>query len=588
MDLVEGSDFTMPVVDNARSVAFKSLPPVPENNDPSSTTIVLFYQYIEPQLSKKQHREAMAKVTEIANANGIKGRGRCAPEGLNCTLTGSAEGVRGFCNGLRAWNDVFKGTDFKITDGLEKRHGFKSFGLRKVEELVGYGLSGEKAPVLETKVGVHLEADEYHKMMNDTTQGEDTVIIDVRNAYESAIGHFAPQAGGAKLIDPKMRNSHDWPGWLAKPETQEMLNGKRVMMYCTGGIRCERASALLGEVSAATPGFKPKGIFELRGGIERYIKTFPEGGAWAGKNYVFDRRLVQVPEAKPRGELEKDVGKVKAKCAGCRKPWDVYRGQAKCSGTNVFHGNGLGQPCGVPIILCPSCEARPQVVETAICELCREGYVAPAPSLLDFNRLREAKRKRCEAGAAPEVETEEDRKKAKKAAKKAKKEKGEAPGDEAGSRRVFVGKLPLTVDASMVKAALSLGAAGGAEAVAATGATLAAGAVEAVHWITDKTSGAFYGSCFVQMKTRELAEAAVASYSAVAVASAVGGGSKGQGEKGKSAKKKGKWQKGGAVAGGVLGLLAGKNLRVAMAPPREGEAWPPAGGFSHRERPPVC
>jgi len=69
----------------------------------------------------------------------------------------------------------------------------------------------------------------------------------------------------------------------------------QVMMYCTGGIRCERASALLGDVAAASGGnFKPAGVFELRGGIERYLKTYPEGGAWAGKNYVFDRRQVQV------------------------------------------------------------------------------------------------------------------------------------------------------------------------------------------------------------------------------------------------------------------------------------------------------
>lgn len=68
-------------------------------------------------------------------------------------------------------------------------------------------------------------------------------------------------------------------------------------MYCTGGIRCERASALLGDVAAASGGsFKPAGVFELRGGIERYLKTYPEGGAWAGKNYVFDRRQVQVLE----------------------------------------------------------------------------------------------------------------------------------------------------------------------------------------------------------------------------------------------------------------------------------------------------
>ena len=76
-------------------------------------------------------------------------------------------------------------------------------------------------------------------------QQKNTVIIDVRNAYESAIGHFAPPPGGAELIDPKMRNSREFPKWLHAPETQKKLDGKNVMMYCTGGIRCERASALL-------------------------------------------------------------------------------------------------------------------------------------------------------------------------------------------------------------------------------------------------------------------------------------------------------------------------------------------------------
>ena len=64
-------------------------------------------------------------------------------------------------------------------------------------------------------------------------------MIDVRNAYESEIGKFA----GA--LDPQMRKSTDFPGWLRKPETQDKLKGKQVLMYCTGGVRCERASALL-------------------------------------------------------------------------------------------------------------------------------------------------------------------------------------------------------------------------------------------------------------------------------------------------------------------------------------------------------
>jgi rhodanese-related sulfurtransferase len=137
----------------------------------------------------------------------------------------------------------------------------------QVEELVGYGLGGLKAPSLARHSGKHVEADEYHKMM----QQKNTVIIDVRNAYESDIGHFQPPPGGAELLDPKMRVSTDFPKWLNAPETKSKLQGKTVMMYCTGGIRCERATALLNQMTEAEAegGFKTKEVVMARGGIER-------------------------------------------------------------------------------------------------------------------------------------------------------------------------------------------------------------------------------------------------------------------------------------------------------------------------------
>lgn len=84
----------------------------------------------------------------------------------------------------------------------------------------------EKAPSLKQFAGEHLEADAYHKAMQDP----ETVIIDVRNAYESAIGNFQPPENGAKLIDPKMRNSIEFPKWLNSKETQKQLTGKKVLV----------------------------------------------------------------------------------------------------------------------------------------------------------------------------------------------------------------------------------------------------------------------------------------------------------------------------------------------------------------------
>ena len=103
---------------------------------------------------------------------------------------------------------------------------FKSLSIRKCQELVAYGLSGDKAPSLDKFGGTHLEATDYHTAMQDPN----TVIVDVRNAYESAIGSFQPPKNGAQLLDPKMRNSIEFPKWLASPETQEQLTGKTVLM----------------------------------------------------------------------------------------------------------------------------------------------------------------------------------------------------------------------------------------------------------------------------------------------------------------------------------------------------------------------
>ena len=191
-------------------MAFQPLPPLPPPpSDPAkASALVLFYQYKEPHWTEKEHKEALKRVIAIGKEHGITGRGRCAREGLNCTLTGTPEGIRGFCNGPRAWKpELFNATDFKITDHFENRHVFKALTVRHTDELVAYGMADELAPTLTTSRARHVEADEYHELMTD----KDAVIIDVRNAYESAIGHFQPPPDGATLIDPKMRNSYEFP-----------------------------------------------------------------------------------------------------------------------------------------------------------------------------------------------------------------------------------------------------------------------------------------------------------------------------------------------------------------------------------------
>lgn len=91
----------------------------------------------------------------VSKAKGITGRGRCAAEGLNCTLTGTAEGIRAFAQGLRDWDPIFNETDFKFTDGLDYSKRFKSLTIQKKAELVAYGLPVTLAPSLKERACSH-------------------------------------------------------------------------------------------------------------------------------------------------------------------------------------------------------------------------------------------------------------------------------------------------------------------------------------------------------------------------------------------------------------------------------------------------
>jgi predicted sulfurtransferase len=253
--------------------------------------------------------------------------------------------------------------------------------------------------------GVHLEPKDYHlKMMQ-----QDTVIIDVRNHYEANIGKFQPPETGAKYIDPNMRKSTEFPLWLDKPETKEQLRGKTVLMYCTGGVRCERASALLKQKMDLEDDVKELGIkevYQLQGGIDKYFKEFPQGGLWKGKNYVFDKRFAHAPLAiesmerqkqNPATEVEgqdlsseeqleindKVTVEVMGNCEACSKPWDRYRGNRRCP------------TCGVPSLICRDCYVADannvkKLGKSVRCDLCVQ------ENIVSKRQLREREEKEME------------------------------------------------------------------------------------------------------------------------------------------------------------------------------------------------
>ena len=144
-----------------------------------------------------------------------------------------------------------------------------------------------------------------------------------------------------------------------------------------GGIRCERASALLKykmETDQEIKDLNIQGVYQLQGGIDKYFKEFPDGGHWKGKNYVFDKRFSHAPpkiDGKIHGTTNDSTNKQQAsvdvmgKCEACQKPWDMYRGKRRCP------------TCGVPSLICRDCfladkEGRNKLGKEIRCDLCVE------------------------------------------------------------------------------------------------------------------------------------------------------------------------------------------------------------------------
>jgi hypothetical protein len=203
-------------------------------------SLLLFYQYIEPVWDDSTYNFMLTTLQKLGKDLHLTGRMRVAREGLNCTLTGSHESIVEYCKTLRRLRPLeFANTEFKLTSDLPQAQKFSNLKVFNVVELVHYGLEGSKAPPIAKFSGTHLEPEDYHKKISESN----TVVIDVRNHYEAAIGRFVPPTEGhsvkngeepPKWLNPKMRKSTEFPVWLDKPEIQEEMKGKQVLMYCTG------------------------------------------------------------------------------------------------------------------------------------------------------------------------------------------------------------------------------------------------------------------------------------------------------------------------------------------------------------------
>ncbi|MFC4713192.1 rhodanese-related sulfurtransferase [Planococcus dechangensis] len=226
--------------------------------------VLLYYLYTPIENPEEFAAEHLAACKQLE----LKGRILVSHEGINGTCSGTLEQTEQYMEMMKS-DPRFADIVFKIDEA--DGHAFKKMHVRAKKEIVHLGLEEDINP--NELTGTYLEPKEFYRLMQD----QDTVVIDARNDYEYDLGHFR----GA--VRPDVETFRDLPEWIR--DNKEQFEGKKILTYCTGGIRCEKFSGWL-----KREGFED--VNQLHGGIVTYGKD-PEvqGKLWDGQLYVFDERI---------------------------------------------------------------------------------------------------------------------------------------------------------------------------------------------------------------------------------------------------------------------------------------------------------
>ena len=211
-------------------------------------------------------------------------------EGINGTISGNESSLNNAITALKSIN-LFQDLDLKESYSAKKP--FLRLKIKIKEEIVSMGLK-DIDPTIQA--GQYIVPEEWNNLIND----KNTVLIDTRNNYEYSIGSFE------NSINPKTNNFKEFPNWVDKQGFNESdKKSKNFAMFCTGGIRCEKASSYM-----KNQGFK--NVFHLKGGILKYLENInTKDSKWKGECFVFDDR-VSVKHDLSEGEYDL--------CHGCRTP----------------------------------------------------------------------------------------------------------------------------------------------------------------------------------------------------------------------------------------------------------------------------
>lgn len=304
---------------------------------------ISFYQYHRIQ-DPQQFRDELFIAWDALD---VLGRTYVSFEGINAQISVPAPKFDAFRDHLYAIDFL---NNIRLNVAVEQDN--KSFLKLKIkvrEKIVADGLNDDTFDV--TNKGVHLGAKDF----NEIISREDTVLVDMRNHYESEIGHFE----GAVTPDvDTFRDSLD----IIEQDLKEHKEDKNLVMYCTGGIRCEKASAY----------FKHKGfknVYQLEGGIIEYVRQINEQGLenkFHGKNFVFDHRRAEC--------ISEDII---AQCHQCGEPCDT-------------HTNCENAACHLLFIQCDSCKSE---MDGCCSDDCKEVNALPVDVQKELRRGKEVSNK---------------------------------------------------------------------------------------------------------------------------------------------------------------------------------------------------
>lgn len=279
--------------------------------------ILLYYKFTplaDPEAVKLWQRT-------LCDSLNIRGRILVSQYGLNGTVGGDIDDLKAYVKATKQY-DSFKDTVFKWSEG--GRENFPRLSVRTRRELVGFKNSDDEFEVDENGViggGIHLKPRQIHELIEK--YGDDVVFFDGRNAHEAKIGKFK------NAIVPNTNTSRDFIAELESGKYDDIKN-KKVITYCTGGVRCEVISSMMKK-----RGFKD--VYQIDGGIVKYGEAYKDDGFWEGSLRVFDNRMIVnfSDHAKTIGECSHCGGK-----------------------TSNFENCALAE-CNQLVLICADCKSKP-------------------------------------------------------------------------------------------------------------------------------------------------------------------------------------------------------------------------------------